>query len=75
MKLRSLAPLGVAVIWGVNIPIMKGAIGHLHPFAFNTIRLTLSVLVLGLMEWRSRGGPVRFHVPAGSQGLVRAMVE
>jgi len=56
MKLRSLAPLGVAVIWGVNIPIMKGAIGHLHPFAFNAIRLTLSVLVLGLMEWRSRKG-------------------
>lgn len=56
MKLRSLAPLGVAVIWGINIPLMKGAIGHLHPFAFNAIRLTLSVLVLGLMEWRSRGG-------------------
>ncbi len=56
MNLRSLAPLGVALIWGINIPVMKGAIGHVHPFAFNTIRLTLSVVVLGLMDYRSRGG-------------------
>lgn len=56
MNLRSLAPLGVALIWGINIPVMKGAIGHVHPFAFNTIRLTLSVVFLGLMEHRSRRG-------------------
>ncbi|MFT7670558.1 MAG: drug/metabolite transporter (DMT)-like permease [Planctomycetota bacterium] len=56
INLRSLAPLGAALIWGVNIPVMKGAIGDLHPFAFNTIRLTLSVLLLGLMDWHSRRG-------------------
>lgn len=54
MKLRNLAPLGVALIWGVNIPVMKGAIGCLHPLAFNAIRLSLSVLVLGWMVRRRR---------------------
>ncbi len=63
MNLRSLAPLGVAAIWGVNIPVMKGAIGHLHPFAFNAIRLTLSVAVLGWMDWRSRRGTKAPPVP------------
>jgi drug/metabolite transporter (DMT)-like permease len=47
---RGLAPLAVAVIWGVNVPVMKAALGHVTPFAFNALRLTFSVLVLGLAE-------------------------
>jgi drug/metabolite transporter (DMT)-like permease len=54
--IRKFAPLGAALIWGVNIPVMKMAIGHLHPFAFNTLRLTLSVVLLGLMDWSARKG-------------------
>ncbi len=41
-----LNPLGTALIWGVNIPVMKSGLGHLHPFAFNALRLTLSAAVL-----------------------------
>ncbi|MFT4542807.1 MAG: drug/metabolite transporter (DMT)-like permease [Planctomycetota bacterium] len=63
MNLRALAPLGVALIWGVNIPLMKGAIGHLHPFAFNTIRLTLSVIVLGIMDHRAQRGLEAKRIP------------
>ena len=40
----------VALIWGVNVPVMKATIAGLHPFAFNALRLTCSVLVLGLAE-------------------------
>lgn len=63
LAIRKFAPLGAALIWGVNIPVMKMAIGHLHPFAFNTLRLTLSVLVLGLMDWHARKGKLATPTP------------
>lgn len=50
-----LAPLGTAVIWGVNIPVMKDALFRIHPFAFNALRLTLSVLALWALERAQRG--------------------
>lgn len=50
------AALVVALIWGVNVPVMKAAIATLHPFTFNALRLTCSVLVLGLAEAFSRRG-------------------
>lgn len=53
---RSLWPdmslLGVALIWGFNIPIMKDGLANVEPFAFNALRLTLSALVLALLAWR-----------------------
>ena len=42
-----LALLVVCLIWGCNFAIMKTALADLHPFAFNTIRLTLSAVFLG----------------------------
>ena len=57
--LRRLAPLGTALIWGVNIPVMKGAVGHAHPFAFNALRLTLTVVVLAWLEQRARARGTR----------------
>lgn len=48
------AALAVALIWGVNVPVMKAAIGTLHPFTFNALRLTCSVVVLGLAELVAR---------------------
>jgi drug/metabolite transporter (DMT)-like permease len=44
-----LALLGVVGIWGFNIPIMKLGLREVHPFAFNAARLSLSVVVLGLL--------------------------
>ncbi len=54
--LRSMWPdlslLGVAVIWGVNIPVMKSGLEGIEPFAFNAMRLLLSALVLVLFAAR-----------------------
>ncbi|MEO2028329.1 MAG: DMT family transporter [Fuerstiella sp.] len=41
------ALVGVALIWGINIPIMKTGLDQLDPFVFNAIRLTISACVLG----------------------------
>lgn len=43
------AALGAALIWGVNVPVMKAVLGLVHPFTFNALRLTLSALVLGAL--------------------------
>jgi len=58
--------LGVVLIWGVNIPVMKGALSELHPFAFSFLRLTLSVAFLGCMDaWERRRHRHRdAHAPA-----------
>ena len=57
-----LSLLGVAVIWGVNIPMMKSALVGIEPFAFNAIRLLLSALVLVLFH------PHGFWVEHGEYG-------
>jgi len=44
------APLAVALIWGVNVPVMKSALAGIGPFAFNALRLTLSALALGVVD-------------------------
>ncbi len=36
----------VAIIWGVNIPVMKVALRKIDPYAFNAIRLIVSSVVL-----------------------------
>ncbi|MFT7632035.1 MAG: drug/metabolite transporter (DMT)-like permease [Mariniblastus sp.] len=41
----------VAAIWGVNIAIMKLALNEIDLFRFNSIRLTLSAVVLGIFVW------------------------
>ena len=52
-----LAPLAVALIWGVNVPVMKAGLAELDPFLFNAARLSLSALSLGLFSLREpRGG-------------------
>ena len=59
--LAELSLLSVAIIWGVNIPLMKTALGisvggrTMHPYAFNAIRLVISAIVLcafALREYR-----------------------
>lgn len=46
--------LGVAVIWGVNIPFMKNGLDRIDDFVFNAIRLTISAAVLLLFAWYER---------------------
>lgn len=50
---------GVAVIWGVNIPIMKIGLDQLDPFVFNAIRLTISAAVLITFAVRERHRGIR----------------
>jgi drug/metabolite transporter (DMT)-like permease len=48
--------LATAMMWGVNIPVVKEAITRLDPFLFNASRLVFSAIALALMvwiEWRS----------------------
>lgn len=51
-----LAPLAVAVIWGLNVPVMKAVLGTADPFVFNALRLTLSALALAAADRLERGG-------------------
>lgn len=48
-----------AVMWGINIPIVKYAVGQADPFAFNAIRLVFATLILGVFstieQKRNRG--------------------
>lgn len=44
--LADVSLLLVALIWGVNIPIMKVALSRIDAYAFNAIRLVVSSLVL-----------------------------
>jgi drug/metabolite transporter (DMT)-like permease len=48
---------GVALIWGINIPMMKIGLDQLDIFVFNAVRLAISSLVLAIfaMRERSRG--------------------
>lgn len=59
-----LTPLTVAVIWGINVPVMKAGLAEIDPFVFNALRLTLSAIALGLVDRIERGGapapPIRW---------------
>lgn len=62
------ALLCVALIWGVNIPVMKYGVGEIDRLSFNALRLTLSATVLGFLAWRDR--PNRGILPKGRIALV-----
>jgi drug/metabolite transporter (DMT)-like permease len=47
-----LSLLSVAVIWGINIPIMKIGLDHLNLYVFNAIRLAISAGVLVAFSWK-----------------------
>ena len=45
---------GVALIWGINIPIMKIGLDQVDVFVFNAIRLAISAIVLTAFAVRER---------------------
>ena len=61
--IADLSLLLVAVIWGVNIPVMKVALLKIDAFALNAIRLVVSSLILLFFARREFLRGVR---PAGS---------
>ena len=72
LLLADLALLAVAVIWGVNIPVMKVALeSGITPYSLNAIRLVVSAIVLlGCAGWEYRTG-VR---PAAGISRVRILI-
>ena len=59
--------LGVVLIWGVNIPLVKAAFATLSPFVFNALRFTLAAILLSVA---ARGDSVRTTPGAGLPNLV-----
>lgn len=51
--------LGVALIWGINMPIMKIGLDQLDPFVFNALRLVISAICLVLFALRELRQGVR----------------
>ena len=51
--------IGVSVIWGVNIPLMKIGLDQIDVYVFNAIRLAVSATVLGLFAWSERRRGIR----------------
>ena len=43
--------LSVAAIWGLNMPIMKFALGRVDPYLFNATRLLISAITLGVIVY------------------------
>lgn len=58
LLLADLALLAVAVIWGVNIPVMKVALeSGITPYSLNAIRLVVSAIILvACASWEYRSG-------------------
>ncbi|MDB4483832.1 DMT family transporter [bacterium] len=50
-RLADACLLLVAFIWGINMAVMKMGITMIDPFAFNSVRLTLSAMTLGVCVW------------------------
>ncbi len=57
--------LGVAAIWGINIPLMKTGLEQVDVYVFNALRLTISATVLVWFAWRQhrqgRSPPLAGH--------------
>lgn len=70
--LADAALLAVAIIWGINIPIMKVALEHgITPYALNALRLVISAVVLLTCAWWEFRGGVR---PAAGVSFVRLFI-
>lgn len=66
---------GVALIWGINIPIMKTGLDQVDAFVFNGLRLIISAIVLAVFAWveRKRQGTSLGRIQV-SQTLIYAIV-
>lgn len=68
-RLADLNLLFVAIIWGVNMAVMKMGLNEVDPFLFNAFRLSLSGLVLGICAWlENRKHRLSSQVPVAISG-------
>jgi len=54
-----LSLVGVALIWGINMPFMKTGLEQIDPFVFNAFRLIISAGSLAVFAWRERRAGIR----------------
>jgi len=54
-----LSLVGVALIWGINMPFMKMGLEQIDPFVFNAFRLIISASCLGAFALRERRAGIR----------------
>jgi drug/metabolite transporter (DMT)-like permease len=67
--------LATVLIWGINIPILKGALAAMHPHVLNVFRFTVSTAVLGgLYVVRRRGSSEGFFAPLRLYGRQIALL-
>lgn len=62
--------VATALMWGLNIPIVKEATNRMDPFVFNAARLSMSTIALGILaalEWRQRVRVKRNNVIEGTR--------
>lgn len=52
-----LAMTAVVLIWGVNVSVMKLAVGEVSPLVFNALRFPLGALLLGFLLFRFESRP------------------
>jgi drug/metabolite transporter (DMT)-like permease len=64
-----LALLITVLIWGLNFPVIKVALGPMPPFVVNALRFTVSAVVLGaLYATKVKGRPGGFWEPMRAHG-------
>ncbi len=67
MKLRAyLLMLFVVAVWGSTFVLIKGALAHATPAAFNLARMTLAFAVMAIGYHRYWGGIRRRHIISGA---------
>jgi drug/metabolite transporter (DMT)-like permease len=49
--------IGVVLIWGVNVSVMKSAVSEVSPLVFNALRFPLGTTALALLVWRLESRP------------------
>lgn len=69
-----LSLLGVALIWGVNIPIMKIGLVDVERFAFNAVRLALSAIVLAILALRESSPATKWPPGLWKQIAIYAVI-
>jgi len=64
-RLIDISLLFVALIWGSNFAITKGALNEVHPFVFNAMRIALSLLFMTIVMFVMEGVSFRRIFPTG----------
>ena len=68
-RLVDFSLLFVALIWGSNFAITKGALSEVHPLVFNVLRIALSLVFMTLVMFLMEGVSFRNIFPTGDRPL------